>query len=243
MRRALLTVLLVLALPAAAPAGILALEDAQELANTLADAQAEQDVCYGWWISNDFDFSADMGSSSGGPGAIPTGRLGTPPAPGNCERYVLLTGSIHYACESCEDSDSADVEIESNLVPAPTTKDLEDLGLGAGGLTGDNDDVTLINMVGALPLLAAQSGAVPALAAEIPASVPAADVPTNAPGSDFLREAWLKLIVFLLLLACGPVLWWYKRGQTAAADARESERRELWDQAAAARESSEPKET
>ena len=202
---ALAIVAVTLALPASAPAGILAPEDATEVANALAEAQEEQDVCYGWHVTNDFDGVSDVGSGTAGPGAMPIATF--------CERYVYLTGNIHYACGSCEDSDSASVQIDTNLVPAPTVGDLKDLGLDPGALTGDNDDVTLLNMIGALPLLAAQTGAVPALAAETPTAVPAGDVPTNPPGSDFLRESWLKLVLFLVLIASGVGFWFYKRTQ------------------------------
>jgi hypothetical protein len=207
-RRAALLAAFALALvPAPALAGILAPEDATEAAQSLADAQSEQDVCYGWSIDNDFGSPPDVGSSTGGPN-VPLNL-------GECRRYVVLVGDIHYACGSCEDSDSAGVAIDTNLTPPPTEKDLENLGLDAGELTGDNDDVTLLNMIGALPLLASQTGAVPALPAETPASVPAGDVPTNGPGSDFMREAGLKLVLFVVLLLGGPLLWRYKRKQEA----------------------------
>jgi hypothetical protein len=203
---ALLALLLALALPGVAAAGILTPEDATDAANVLSEAQEEQDICYGWQISNDFGAGPDVGSSTGGPDAIVIQSL--------CDRYVVLTGNIHYSCGSCEDSDSAEVDIESNLPNPPTRQDLEDLGLDAGDLTGDNDDTTLVNMIEALPLLAAQSGAAPALPAETPTAVPSGDVATNKPGSDFIRESWLKLLFFVLLLAAGPLLILYKRAQT-----------------------------
>lgn len=196
---------LALGLPAAARSGIIAPEDAAEVANALAEAQAEQDVCYGWEISNDFDATPDVGSSTLGPG-VPL-NLAT------CPRYVVLTGNIHYACSTCEDSDSASVSIETNLTPAPTEDGLEELGLRPGALTGDDDDVTLLNMIGALPLLVAQTGAAPPVPAETPAAVPASDTPTNQPGSDFLRDSWLKLVLFVFLLATGPLFWRYRRSQ------------------------------
>ena len=212
MRRAacLLALLLALAAPAAARAGILTPEDAAEAAQALADAQEEQDVCYGWTITNDFDGAPDVGSSTGGPGVQLEFE--------QCPKFVHLTGSIHYACSTCEDEDSASVGVESNLVPPPRTGDLKDLGLDADDLTGDSDDVTLVNMIEALPLLAAQRGGAPPVPAETPASVPASDTPTNRPGSDFIRESWLKIVFFLCLLGAGPWFWWYRR---------EAERREL----------------
>ena len=227
MRRALLIALALLAFPAGAQAGILTPEDAAEAANVLAEAQEEQDVCYGWQISNDFDYAPDIGSSVGGPDR--------PLDLAQCQRYVLLTGNIHYACSSCEDSDSASVDVQSNLPSPPTKQGLADLGLDEGDLTGDNDDVTLVNMIEALPLLAAQSGAAPPVPVETPASVPAADTPTNKPGSDFMRESWLKLVFFVFLIVAGAWFWWYRRD----AERKEQRRQERNQQR---RQNQQPKE-
>ncbi len=130
--------------------------------------------------------------------------------------YVVLDGSISYACESCESEDSARVSIASNLPNPPTVGDLEDLGLKAGDLTGDNDDTTLVNMVNALPLLVADRGNAPYIEYEqaAPADVPPADRATGKPGSDVLRDSWFLLVLCGGLILAGPGFYLYKRSQT-----------------------------
>ena len=201
-----------LALLAAAPAqaGILAAGDAAELAQSLAEAQEEQDVCYGWSVSNNFDGLPDSGSSTGGPGSVPSS------SDSSCSKgYVVLEGSISYACDSCESEDSAQVSIQSDLPNPPTVRDLEDLGLKAGDLTGDKDDTTLVNMVNALPLLVADRGNAPYIAYEqaAPADVPPADRATGKPGSDVLRDSWFLLVLCGGLILAGPGFYLYKRSQ------------------------------
>lgn len=207
-RAAALAVLLALALTAPAQAGIVSPEDAAELAQTLAEAQEEQDVCYGWSVGNDFAESEDVGSSTGGPGvALAASRSA-------CRRgAVVLEGQIHYACGSCEDSDSARVSISSNLPDPPTVDDLKSLGLKAGALTGDKDDTTLVNMVEALPLLVADRGDAPYVEYEQAKTVPATDHATDKPGSDVLRDTWIQLVLFGGLIMAGPGFWLYKRRQ------------------------------
>jgi hypothetical protein len=210
-RSALLLALALAALVAApAHAGVLAQDDATDLAQSLADAQEEQDVCYGWQVTNDFDGTPDVGSSTGGPGVpVAVGQAGS------CPRgIVVLTGSIHYSCGSCEDSDSASVSIQSSGMSAPpTVSDLERLGLKAGALTGDNDDTTLVNMVEALPLLVADRGNAPYLEYEQATTVPATDHATNKPGSDFMRDTWIWLVLCGALIVLGPAFYFYKRAQ------------------------------
>ena len=211
MIRALVLACATIALLAAAPAhaGIMSPEDATDLAQSLAEAQEEQDVCYGWNVSNNFGAGPDVGSSISGPGAVLLDVGGT------CKRgMVILAGSIDYTCDSCEGSDSASVSIQaSGMANPPTTKDLEDLGLQAGDLTGDNDDTTLINMVEALPLLVADKGNAPYVEYEQATTVPPTDRATNKPGSDFLRDNWIWLLLCGTLIAAGPIFYLYKRGQ------------------------------
>ncbi len=192
---------------APAQAGVIAPQDAAELAQSLAEATAEQGICYGWNVTNNFDGMPDVGSSAG-PG-VPAAGLGQ-----GCERgFVELTGSIDYACDSCESSDSASVAIRSTMSNAPTGGDLSALGLDAGDLTGDDDDTTLINMVNALPLLAADRGLAPYLAYEPATAVPAADRATDRPGSDLLRDTWPLLAFCGFLVVAGPGVYYYKRLQ------------------------------
>jgi len=209
--RALLLGLATLTLIAAAPAHaqIMSPEDATDLAQSLADAQEDQDVCYGWEVSNNFGAGPDIGSSIAGPGAAML-DVG-----GSCKRgKVVLTGSIDYACDSCEASDSASVSIEaSGMANPPTVADLEGVGLKAGDLTGDNDDTTLFNMVNALPLLVADRGNAPYVEYERATTVPAADRATNKPGSDLLRDSWIWLLLCAMLIAAAPLFFFYKRSQ------------------------------
>ncbi len=214
MRLLVLAIALALALVAApAQAGILTDEDATELAQSLAEAQEEQEVCYGWSVRNNFAPTPDVGSSSGGPGAVPV--TGLP----SCKKgYVVLEGSITYACSSCESEDSAQVSIASNLPNPPTVGDLEGLGLKAGDLTGDKDDTTLVNMVNTLPLLVADRGNAPYVEYEqaAPTEVPPADHATGKPGSDILRDSWFLLVLCGALILAGPGFYLYKRAQTRA---------------------------
>ena len=195
-----------------AHAGVLTAQDATDLAQSLADAQAEQDVCYGWNITNDFDGTPDVGSSNAGPG------MEVLAVSGSCQKgIVVLQGSIHYACETCEDSDSASVSIAtSGIADPPTGKDLEDLGLKAGALTGDDDDTTLVNMVNALPLLVADRGNAPYIEYEQATTVPATDRATGKPGSDFMRDTWIWLVLCGALIILGPAFYLYKRAQQPA---------------------------
>lgn len=190
-----------------AQAGVIAPQDAAELAQSLAEATAEQGICYGWNVTNNFDGTPDIGSS-GGPGVVDI-EFGQ-----SCEKgFIELTGSIDYACDSCDSSDSASVDIRSTMANGPTAGDLSALGLDAGDLTGDNDDTTLINMVNALPLLAADRGLAPYLAYEPATAVPAADRATGKPGSDLLRDTWPLLAFCGFLIVAGPGFYYYKRLQ------------------------------
>lgn len=211
MIRALLLAGVAVALVAAAPAqaGIMSQEDATDLAQSLADAQEEQDVCYGWSVTNNFGAGPDVGSSIGGPGAALLDVTGS------CTRgTVILAGSIDYSCDSCEASDSASVSIQaSGMGNPPTVDDLEDLGLKPGALTGDDDDTTLFNMVDALPLLVADKGNAPYVEYEPATAVPPADHATDKPGSDLLRDTWIWLLLCVALIVAGPVFYFYKRSQ------------------------------
>lgn len=193
-------------------APLMAKADAAELAQSLADAQDEQGVCYGWEVRVD-RFGPDQGSSLDGPGV--------PLEDGRCPRQVVLFGSIDYVCEDCEGEDSASVDIASTVPGAPGIEDLEGLGYRPKDLLGDNDDVALFDMVQALPLLMAERGAARPVAYEVPARVPAADRPTDSPGSDILRDRWWALVLFGVLLLVGP-LWLYReRVQRRFESARE----------------------
>lgn len=214
MRRAATPALVVLALllalagPAAA-APLLSDGDATELAQSLAEATAEQGVCYGWNVV--------VSDQSGGQGGIDSGSSGGPGAPVqtavslDCTRTVVLEGSVTYTCESCEAEDSSSATVRSSFPGGPTTSDLEALGLEGGQLKDDDGDVVLANMVGALPIIAASKGvASPLEAAALtgPTGAAATDRATGTPSTpDWLRESWLALAVCLLAIVAG--FWWF----------------------------------
>lgn len=194
-----------------APAGagalpLLAEADAAELAQTLADADAEQFICYGWQVTIDDatgEFSGvDQGSSRGGPGVSVDTAL--------CGRYAVLVADLRYTSESSEAEDQARVEVVSNLDPPIEASAIEALGFGADALLADNDDENLTNMVGALPLLAAERGVagfVPFQARTTP--LPEGEVPTNQPGSDWWRNYWGVVVVLaaLALALVAAAVW------------------------------------
>ncbi len=197
--------MLATAAPAEA-AEILAPADATELAQTLAEAQEEQDICYGWNVTGD---ASSTGSSIGGPGAMLIPSV-------NCEKgFVLFRASVIYECGSCDSGDTVTAVIESSFPNAPRVNQLEDLGYDLGDLAGDDDDKALTEMVSALPLLVAERGLAPFVEFEQPAAadVPASDRPTNSPGSDKLRAMLAPGALGLLLILCGIGWWLYKRGQ------------------------------
>lgn len=203
MRRAASLAVLVLALlPAAASAGpVLSGEDAAELANTLVDAHEEHGVCYGWFVTVDDD--------SGGPSGDDTGSHlgpGRPVDAKTCPQYVVLTAYISYTSDSSESEDSANVEVQQTL-PGSLTNDLKELGYDEDDLLGDENDVALMNMVGALPALAAERAGLKPIAFEPPdAPVEQQGKPTDSPGSDFVRQNLALLILGFVLLGLG-VVW------------------------------------
>ena len=205
MRRLAIAVALLVLLPAgtARAQGIMEPADQAELAQSLADAQAEQDVCYGWDVTLN-GVRADAGSSTAGPGR--------PLSPGECAKWAVLVADIVWTCDSCEAEDSAAFDVRSNLGDAPTREDLLALGYSDGDLVGEEDDVALFEMVGALPLLAAQRGNAAPVAFETPsAAVPETDRPENSPGSDFLRTRWPVLLLCVGLIALGPAYLLFAR--------------------------------
>jgi hypothetical protein len=176
--------------------------DAAELAQSLAEAQAEQDICYGWDVNVSRE-GRDVGSSAGGPD-VQLDRE-------RCEKWVLLDASLSYACDSCDSSDTAFLIIASNLSDPPAEEDLKRLGYDADDLLGERDDQALFDMVQALPLLAAERGQAPPVPYEVASQVPAADRVTGSPGSDTLRDSWGLLVFCGALLLAGPLWFGYQR--------------------------------
>lgn len=197
--------LLMTAGPAAA-VPLLPPEEADSLASSLAEASAEQDICYGWEVALIDNFGTDLEGTTGssaGPG-VPVEE-----APG-CEQYVELAATITYTAATSESSDSATWQVRSTvdgLDAARVVDRLEELGLGEDALLGAQDDVTIYNAAAALPLVVAELDHAPYLTlAPNTEPIPAADQVTGSPTSDFLRNyGWALFITVLLTL--GGVGW------------------------------------
>ena len=183
------------------PAGALPLleeGDAIELANKLAEATEEQDVCYGWSveiIDGGGNISGFEQGSSFGPGQSPYQA--------ECTPFVRFVASLEYTPESSELSDSATYTVESNL-PGFDADDLGPLGVSSDGLLGQNDDLVIANATALLPALVAEQGLAPPVALEETAgTIPDADRPTNTPGSDRWRTYWPAYLFTGFLILAG----------------------------------------
>ncbi len=189
-------------LGAAAPAGavpILDAADATELAQALAEATEDQDVCYGWKVTV-YDYGGgadgiDLGSSLG---------VGQPAVQAECPRYVVFEASITYTSASSEAEDSASFGVVSNIPGAPTVADLRDNGISGGGLLGANDDQVVANATLLLPALMSEKGLAEPIALEPNTQpLPASDRATGTPGSDWLRKYGSAVAVAALILLGG----------------------------------------
>ncbi|MGB3437201.1 MAG: hypothetical protein WBA97_00500 [Actinophytocola sp.] len=204
-----LSALLLLAAPSTASADVIFdPADADDLAATLAEATAAQDVCYGWHVKVSDPISGPAESVGSDLGA------GKPVDTVSCSKYVILDVSITYTSESSESEDSASYGVSSSS-GGPSTSDLDDLGLDWDGLTGEDPDVVIGNAVAALPLLAADKGmGEPIEAAPATGDAPADASLTDDPGSDFWRNSGgLILWAVGLLLAAGVFAWWVLRNR------------------------------
>ena len=198
--------MLALLVAPAAPAAILAQEDAAELANALAEATFEQKVCYGWA----FQVSDNWTGEEDGPEVGSNFGPGAPvdPSRPECEKgVVVLAGTITYTSEMSESEDSAAWEIQSTLPDPPRIDQIEDLGYSTDALLGDDNDLAIINPTGALPSLVAERG----VAAPVPFETSAREAgvggePTDSPSSDFLRQNG-SLLAICALLFVGGLLW------------------------------------
>jgi hypothetical protein len=206
---ALLLLLLGLAAPAAQATPLLDEGDAAELAQSLAEATAAQNICYGWSVA--------VEDQTGGPSGLDEGSNLGPDVPldadsANCERRVVLQGQVVYTCESCEAEDASAADVQGSFPEAPTLADVEELGFDAGALKNEDGDTVLVNMVGALPLLTASAGAaepVPVETEGAPRPGPD-DVATGTPSTpDWLRDSAGALALCLALIVAG-LLWLLK---------------------------------
>lgn len=175
--------------------------DAVELANKLADATEEQDVCYGWSV----DIQDDDGTFSGVEQGSSFGPARSPFDP-ECNPYVVFTAQIHYTSELSESADSADYAVRTNLAGLDIGS-LGGLGVSDAGLLGGDDDLVIANATALLPALVAEQGLAPPVPIEeTSGTIPAADRPTNTPGSDTWRTHW-PLFAFTGLLVVGGLVW------------------------------------
>lgn len=210
MRRGLAAALLLVALATPASAAenpVLDPEGDADVAAALAEATAKQGLCYGYELTvRDFStgqYDGQYAASSLGAG-VPA-SLAADRCPGGS---VVLSALIQYTSEFSESEDDAAWRLDSSL-PGLTIDDVEDLGLSADDLLDDGkSETTLLNATLALPVLAAETGAVPPLLLEPNTQALPADArPTGSPGSDWLRENSALLIFFFLLVLAGGVLF------------------------------------
>jgi hypothetical protein len=186
----------------AAPAGalpILEAPDATELAQALAEATEDQDVCYGWKVTV-YDYGGgadgiDQGSSLG---------VGQTAVQSQCPRYVVFEAYITYTSSASESEDSASFDVASNIPGAPTASDLRDNGISGGGLLGADDDQVVANAALLLPALMAEKGLAEPISLEANTQpLPASDRATGTPGSDWLRKYGAAVAVAALILLGG----------------------------------------
>lgn len=175
-------------------------EDAQDLADLLADATAAQGVCYGWIVQIADVQNRSQARSTGsnfGPGrSVDTGT--------SCRYVVQFTADILYARESSDFDDSASWSVTSRP-RGPGTAELDQLGLvEEGDLVGEEPDVAVSKAVAALPQLAANAGiAAPLSAAPATSTPPDVGSLSDNPGSDYLRRAGGLLAFGAVLLVGG----------------------------------------
>ena len=176
-------------------------EDAQALADLLADATAVQGVCYGWIVQIADVTNRSRARSTGsnfGPGRS-LDEAGT-----SCRYLVQFSADIVYARESSDFDDSASWSVTSRP-RGPGTADLDQLGLfDERDLVGEEPDAALSRAIAALPQLAVNAGIATPLSA-VPATTTPPDVGSlsDDPGSDYLRRAGGLLAFGAVLLVSG----------------------------------------
>jgi hypothetical protein len=178
---------------------ILEQADAEELAAQLTEAREVQGICYGWQV-NVFDEDqgrtlTEIGSSRG---------VGQSAVDASCPRFLEFRAELRYTSSSSESEDSASFHVFGNVSGGPDDRDLRRVGITEGSLVGANDDLALINAVQALPALVAERGlARPVQAEPTEGTIPAADRPTDKPGSDWTRANGIYLAVSAVLVLGG----------------------------------------
>ncbi|WP_026910841.1 hypothetical protein [Patulibacter minatonensis] len=186
----------------AGPGILLDAADRVELAQTLAEATDDTDVCFGYQVSLSGSGAADRDEvlSNDGPDQRPGG-------PSCAKGYVVVNVSLNYTSSSSESEDSAGWSVVTDvpgLTGSEATKRLEGLtGVSDGDLLGNDDDLALRNLTAALPLVL--DGAEPAeeTAVAPTGAAPNDDRLTGSPGSDWIRAhgVGIAIAVGLLLVA------------------------------------------
>ena len=180
--------------------------DGTELAQALAEATEDQDVCYGWEVTV-YDYGgsgdgADQGSSLGvGKAADDVANYA------ECARWAIFEATIIYTSPSSDAEDTASFSVSSNVVGGPTSADLRDYGITEGALLGNNDDQAVANATLLLPALMAEKGLAPPISLEANTqALPDGDKATGTPGSDWLRK-YGAAVAFAALLFAGGLGW------------------------------------
>ena len=192
----------VLVLGGVGPAGavpILDNADATELAQALAEATEDQDVCYGWKVTV-YDYGGgsdgvDEGSSLG---------VGQSANQAECPKWVVFEAILTYTSPASEAEDSATFSVRSNVPGGPSSTDLREAGISEAGLLGANDDQVVADATLLLPALMAEHGLADPIALEANTQpLPAGDRATGTPGSDWLRQYGAAVAVAGLTVAGG----------------------------------------
>ncbi len=177
--------------------------DAIELANKLAEAMDEQDICYGWVVN----ISGEVGGTFNSPDQGSSLGPDRDPFDAACTPSVVFVADLLYTSELSEASDSADFRVETTLPLTISDSELARFGVTDAALLGENDDLALTNAVSALPALVAEAGLAPPVPIEpSTGSTPNGDRPTGGAGSDRLRTYW-PLYLVAALVALAGVAW------------------------------------
>ena len=196
----------------ALPAGavpVLEAADATELAQALAEASEDQEVCYGWDIT-----VYDYGGGAGGVDQGSSLGVGPTPITTQCPRWAIFEATVTYTSQASESEDSATFTVSSNIPGAPGAADLREGGISEGGLLGANDDEVLANATLLLPALMAEKGLAEPISLEANTqALPEGDRATGTPGSDWLRKygAALAVAAVVLLGGLGWATWIFFR--------------------------------
>jgi hypothetical protein len=173
--------------------------DATELAQALAEATEDQDVCYGWKVT-----VYDYGGSSDGVDEGSSLGVGQSANQVECPRWVVFEATLVYTDAASEAEDSATFSVRSNVPEGPSSTDLREAGISEAGLLGGNDDQVVADATLLLPALMAEQGLADPISLEPNTqTLPAGDRATGTPGSDWLRKYGAALTVAALLVGGG----------------------------------------